>query len=54
MHKVLAELKNVWAGAWQNQQNDTSTQQTQISLYINSLNSLHCLHEEALGPYLPM
>ena len=42
----------IWATTWQNQQNDVCPAETQISLGIRPVwsESLHCPHEETLGP----
>ena len=42
----------IWADSWQNQQNGMCTQQTLRSAWasIQSDQSLHCPHEESLGP----
>ena len=44
-----------WAAAWQNQQNDLCIQRRLRSAWATTQSdqSLHCPHEESLGPYLP-
>ena len=46
----------IWAASWQNQQNDFSNQRRLRSAWASALSdqSLCCLHEETLGPQLPI
>ena len=45
----------VWARAWQNQQYDLCIQWLlRLAWASPSLISFHCLHEKALGPWLPL
>ena len=45
---------HIWAAAWQNQQNDLCAQRWLRSAWASAQSdqSLRCLHEEILGPYL--
>ena len=45
-----------WASSWQNQQNDLCAQRRLGSAWASTQSdqSLHCLHEETLGPQLPI
>ena len=47
---------NKWACTWQNQQNDMCTQRRLRSAWASAQSdqNLHCLHEEALGPWLSL
>ena len=49
-NSVKTDIKKTWAAWWQNQQNGMCTQQPG---HPPSL-SLHCPHEDSLGPYVPI
>ena len=46
----LSSGKQIWATAWQKQQNDVSPAKTQISLDIRPVWSASSLHGETLDP----
>ena len=53
---VTTKVIKIWATSLQNKQNDFCTQRRLRSTwaYAQSNQSLHCLHEETLGPQLPI
>ena len=56
LHYYCLPSSLVWANSWQNQQNDSCAQQRLGSAwaFAQSDQSLHCPHEETLGPQLPI
>ena len=46
----------IWATSWQNQQNGMRTHRRLRSVWVSAQSdqSLHCPHEESLGPHLPI
>ena len=43
----------IWAATWQNQQNECAPSEDSAWASAQSDQSLRCLHEESLGPWLP-
>ena len=53
---TLMSTHNIWAASWQNPQNDFCAQRRLRSAWTSAQSdqSLRCLHEDTLGPQLPI